>query len=136
MFCEMLSEPRGDDGVVVIKLPLLDLSKASANVLGKRTVDGHTGHAVGWMFETLEIGLGFAFSLEGSWIACFHVNADNVAHVVVHQVLKAAVAVLHTSLLNVVKKTGWGRFPAVLFLSHDTSCMVLTESFLGQGWVT
>jgi len=30
------------------------------------------------MSETLEIGLGLAFSLEGSWVAGLHVDADNV----------------------------------------------------------
>jgi len=47
VFCEMLSKPCGDNGVAAIKFPLLDLSKPSADVSGKRIVDSHTGHAVG-----------------------------------------------------------------------------------------
>ena len=91
----MLAVPSGDDGVAAIKLPFLDLSKASANIFGKRAVDAHTGHAVGWVSETFEMGLGFAFSLEGSGIAGLHVDADYVPRVVVHRVPETAVAMFH-----------------------------------------
>jgi len=69
VLCKMFSKPRGDDRVgVIIELPLLDLGKASANVFGKRVTDGNMGHVVSWMSETLEIGFGFAFSLEGGGV--------------------------------------------------------------------
>jgi len=57
----MLSEPCGDDRTsVLVELPLQDLGKASAYVFRKRAVDGYTGHAAGWMAETIEMWLGFA----------------------------------------------------------------------------
>jgi len=49
-------KPHGDDVMAVVcELPLLDFGKASANVFGKRTVDGYMGYAVGWVSKPLEI---------------------------------------------------------------------------------
>lgn len=64
MLYKMLRKPREVDAVAVVcELPLRDFSKTSTNVVGKKVVDGHAGHAVGWISKPLEIGLGFAFSL-------------------------------------------------------------------------
>jgi len=61
----MSSKPCGDDRVGgIVEFPLLDLSKASANVYGKRAVDGYTDHAVSWVPEALEEGLGFTHTLK------------------------------------------------------------------------
>jgi len=131
----MFSKPCGDDRVTICELPLLDLSKACADVFGEGAIDCDAGRSVGWVSESLEIGLGLAFSLEGSWIACLHVDAGDVPRVVVHRVPKAAVTMFYAGLLDVFQKGGWSRLPAVLVFDHDISGVVLSESFVGQGWV-
>lgn len=48
LLCEMLSEPSRNNGVsALFKLPLMDLSKTSANVLGDSAVNRDPGHTVG-----------------------------------------------------------------------------------------
>ena len=54
-------------------------SAKSVPVFGKRAVDGYTDHAVGRMPETLEIGLCFALTQEGGWVAGLHVDAYHLA---------------------------------------------------------
>ena len=46
------------------KRPFVNLREPSADICGKRTIDGDAGHAVTWVPEPLEIGLGFPFPLE------------------------------------------------------------------------
>jgi len=49
-----------------------------------------------------------------------------------HRVPETAVAVLYTGSLDVLQKNGWGRLPVILFLGHDTRCVFLSESSLGN----
>jgi len=122
------------DGIV--EFPLLDHGKASANVYGKRAVDGYTDHAVGWVPEALEKGLGFTHTLKTGRIAGLYVNAYHLADVVVHRVPKNAVAGLHASLLDIIEKAGWSRLPVVSFFGHDACGVVLSESFIGNRGIT
>ena len=80
ILCKMFSKPYRDDRVGdIVEVPLMNLRKVSANVFGKRAVDGYMDHAVGWMPETLAIGLCFALTQEGGWVAGLHVDAYHLA---------------------------------------------------------
>ena len=58
----MLSKSGGDDRVnPLFKLPLLDLSKAGADILREMVVNCNPGHAMDGVPEPLEIQLGLAF---------------------------------------------------------------------------
>ena len=133
---EMFSKPRRDNSVAVCELPLLDLGKASANVFRKGTFDGHAGHAVGGVSETIEVWLGVAQAVEGGRIAGLHVDAYDVSGVEVHRVPESTMAVFYACLLDVWKKAGRGWLPTVLFFGHDAGCVVLSESFLGNRGIT
>ena len=52
-----------------LKLLLLDLNKACANISGESATDGYAGHMVGCMPKPLEIGFRFTHTLEGCRIA-------------------------------------------------------------------
>ena len=101
-FGEMPSKPGRDDRMAgTLKLLFYDFGEACAYVFGKRTVDGHAGHAVSRMPEPLEIGFGFAYALEGCRIAGLHIDRSDFPRIVDHQVPEAAMAVLHAGLLDV-----------------------------------
>ena len=83
------------------------------------------------MPEPLEIGFRLTHTLEGCRIAGLHIDAVDVPRIVVHRVLQPAVSVLHTSLLNVREKAGWGWLPGVLFLGHDACRVFFSEGSFG-----
>ena len=100
--------------------------------LWKSAIDGYAGHAVGWVSEPLEIGFRFTHALERCRIAGLHVDADNFPRVIAHRVPESAMAMLHTSLLNVWEEAGWGWLPAVLFLCHNAGRVVFAEGSLSK----
>ena len=122
--------------MTVCELPFLDLGKASANCFRKGTVDGHAGHAVGGVSETIKIRLGVAQALEGGRMAGLHVDAYDVSGVVVHRVAVPTMAVFFASHLDVWRKAVRGWLPIVIFFGHDAECVVFSESFLGNGGIT
>ena len=115
-----------------LQLPFYNFGEARAYVFGKRTVDGHAGHAVSRMPEPLEKGFGFAHALEGCRIAGLHVDRSDFPRIVDHRVPEAAVAVLHAGLLDVWEEVGRGWLPAVPYLCQDASRVVFAEGSVGE----
>ena len=133
----MLPKPGRDDRVAVrYELPRLDLGETCANVFGERAIDGHAGHAVGRMAEPSEIRLGLAHATEARRAAGLHVDADDFPRVVLHRVPEAAVAMLHTSLLDVLQETSRGRLPVISLFGHDARGMMLAKGPVGEFEVT
>ena len=87
---------------------------------------------VGRMPEPLKIGFRFTHTLEECRITGLHINADDVACIVVYRVLQPAVFVLHTSLLNVLEEAGWGWLPGDFFLGYDACGVVFPEGSFGE----
>ena len=115
-----------------LKLQVLNLGKSSANVFWKRAIDCHTGHAVSWMSEPLEIVFRFTHALEGGRIAGLHVDRSDFARVITHRVPESAMAMLHTSLLDVREEAWWGWLPGVLFFCHNAGRVVFAEGSVGE----
>ena len=125
----MLPEPGRDDRMTgCIKLPFLNLGEACANVFWKRDIDCYTGHAVKRMSEPLEVGFRFVHALEGG----LHVDRSDFSRVIYHRVPESAMAVLHTSLLDVREEAGWGWLPAVLSFCHNAGRVVFAEGSVGE----
>ena len=132
-FGEMPSKPGRDDQMAgSIKPSFLNLGETCAYVFWERAINCHAGHAVSRMPEPLEIGFGFTHTLEGCRIAGLHVDRSDFPRVIIHRVSEAAVAVLHAGLLDVSEEVGWGWLPAMRFLCHNASRVVIAEGSLSK----
>ena len=128
------------------KLPAANLGEAGADVVRQWAVDGDAGHAVSWVAEALKPWRGFPFPLEWGWVACLHVYADHVIHVVGGGpgrprgrplgwgIPKASVTMLHTPALHHVEEVDGRGHPDVLFTGDHARGVVLTEDPWGQGF--
>ena len=105
----MPSKPgRNDRMAGSLKLPFMNLGKSSANVFWKRAIDCYTDHAVSRMSEPLEKWFRFTHALEGGGVAGLHVDRSDFPRVITNRVPESAMAMLHTSLLDVREEAGWG----------------------------
>ena len=129
----MPPKPAGDNGMAgSLKLLFLNLGKACAYVFGESAIDSYTDHAVSRMSEPLELGFRLTHALEGGRVTGPYVDRSDFPRVITHRVPESAMALLHTSLLDVGEETDWGWPPAVLFFCHNAGHVVFAEGSVGE----